>query len=172
MYLSGGWTEYQNNRTLFIICRSLRLRSFDRSNQIRRLIDIMTSAKRTLFLAVAAATVALSSLGEGVAAASSSTSNVASPLSHRGLQRNGVVAICPDGSQCTRGRRCYKTGREGEDTGLEEYGCGDCFDIDDNNGRCEFAQEVFCVVSDNTDISRWFCVNEGKCINDQVGDIE
>ena len=132
----------------------------------------MTSAKRTLFLAVAAAAVALSSLGEGVAAASSSTSHVASHLPHRGLQSNDVVTICPDGSQCTRGRRCYKTGREGEDTGLEEYGCGDCFDIDDNNGRCEFAQEVFCVVSDDTDTSRWFCVHEGKCINDQVGDIE
>uniref|UniRef100_A0A6U0IAA2 EGF-like domain-containing protein n=1 Tax=Minutocellus polymorphus TaxID=265543 RepID=A0A6U0IAA2_9STRA len=129
----------------------------------------MTSSKRTLFLAVAAA-VALTSLGEGVAA--SSTSNVASPLAHRGLQNNDVVTVCPDGSRCTRGRRCYKTGREDEKTGLEEYGCGDCVDIDDNNGRCEFAEEVFCVVGDDADTSNWFCVNEGRCINDQVGSID
>ena len=132
----------------------------------------MTNAKRTIFLAVAAV-VALSSLGEGVAAAAaSSTTHAASPFVHRDLQSNNVLTVCPDGKQCTRGRRCYKTGREA-DSGLDEYACGDCLDIDDNNGRCEFAEEVFCIVDDDdADTSQWFCVNEGRCINDRVGSIE
>ena len=134
----------------------------------------MTNAKRTIFLAVTAA-VALSSLGgEGVAAAagSSTTTHAASPFAHRDLQSSNVLTVCPDTTQCTRGKRCYKTGREVKKTGLDEYACGDCEDIDDNNGRCEFAEEVFCVVSDDDDTSNWFCVNEGRCINDRVGSIE
>lgn len=167
-------TEYQHNRAPVILLSVwIDRASFSWSNIIRE-IDIMsTNAKRTIFLAVTAA-VALSSLGEGVAAAvgPSTTTSAASPFAHRDLQSNNVLTVCPDATQCTRGRRCYKTGREAEESGLDEYACGDCEDIDDNNDRCEFAEEVFCVVSDDADTSNWFCVNEGRCINDRVGSIE
>mmetsp|Transcript_8137 Transcript_8137/g.17627 ORF Transcript_8137/g.17627 Transcript_8137/m.17627 type:complete len:232 (-) Transcript_8137:132-827(-) len=123
----------------------------------------MTIPRRNLLLGAAA--VAVASLTSGVSAAAATTN-----MPQRWLQStDGVRTVCPDGTQCEDGDRCYKTGNKQRNTGLEEYKCGDCEDIDDNNGRCEFAAETFCVVGDGVDPSTWFCVNEGRCINDRVG---
>ena len=109
-----------------------------------------------------------------VIAVSSLTVTADSNVQDRNLQsEQDVWTVCPDGTQCDRGDRCYKTGRTQRRTGLDEYKCGNCNDISNNSNRCEFADEVFCVTRlGDEDQDQWFCINEGRCINDRVGSRE
>ena len=125
--------------------------------------------RRTLF--VGAAAVAVVSSSGGAYAGATTTTNMPQRWLQSSTNRD-VKTVCPDGTQCENGDRCYKTGIVQRNTGLDGYKCGDCEDIDDNSNRCEFADEVFCVIGDGVDPSTWFCVNEGRCINDRVGTTE
>lgn len=130
----------------------------------------MAISKRTFLLGATAAFAASLSIGEAAAAAASASAEIhrAQHTRNRNLQQQkfqDVLSVCPDGTQCAGGERCYKTGRTNEALGIDEYKCGDCLDIGNNGGQCEYAADVYCVVGTGVSPDTGFCVNEGRCIN-------